>query len=546
MAVDFDANLTSLSAEILRDSVQDYDRGDIKRGLAATWQTSMFPGGREVTGSFPAITGSFPAIRYTDGSDGGVSLKKVFELPARLPAVRLPTSAQLARQARSAPMMAKLEALAEWLGRGGRLVTEADELFDADAAEAAHWIGVPHGFLPYLWEYALTTGWFELYDEPDGSRTWALLGQTAWRWADHDDSGALYVWSAVFVAVLARALDVAASWDPGSARKLNFQGKGVVVAIMLFLARRAGLSLAEVTELVMSDAVGDRPSSRTRRTWDRWVRKRGDPARLLLDELARLRAVTLPGDDADVVGLTPLALWALREQVQRDGVVVALLPATVTQMNAAELVAMAEGVSEAEFEAESEAWVGGLGPDRAARELLDFAAFSGAQPRLVAVNLTRQIGLDAHRAWRDAMQRPELRGYARIALSVLAAEHPESTLPLVLDPDPDDLTWVTTDLLALACGAEDPDPRQMAAQFREAVPQGGESWIFDLMSRSSHPQVAQVLTVLGRHHPDRRVAKDARRAARTASRNPSAARADRVPVGANADAGPGGTLRRSG
>ena len=62
MVVDFDAKLASLAAEIVRDAVQDYDRGDMERGLAAAWQMSMFPGGREVTGSFPAITGSFPAI----------------------------------------------------------------------------------------------------------------------------------------------------------------------------------------------------------------------------------------------------------------------------------------------------------------------------------------------------------------------------------------------------------------------------------------------------------------------------------------------------
>jgi hypothetical protein len=532
MAVDFDAKLASLAAEIVRDAVQDYDRCDMERGPIAACDTSMFPGGWQVTGSFPAITGSFPATRGPLGSDGGVSLKKVFWLPGMLPAIRLPAASRLAMRARSAPLMMKLEALAEWLGRGGRLLTETDELFDADAAEAAHWIGVPCGYLPYLWEYALTTGWFELNDEPDGSRTWAVLGQTAWRWADRDDSGALHVWSVVFAAVLAQALDVAASWDPESARKLNLQGQGVVAAIMLFLARRAGLSLAEVTELVINGAMGHRASARARRTWDRWVRKHGDPTRLLLDELAELHAVMLSESDPYVVEPTPLALWALREQVQRDGVLVPLLPAIVAQMDAAELVAMAGGVSEAEFEAESAAWVRGRGPDQAARELLEFATFSRAQPRLVAVNLTRRIGLDAYRAWRDAMQRPELRGYARIALSVLAAELPESTMPLALNPDPDDLTWVTTDLLALACGDEDPDPRHLAAQFREAIPQGEEPWIFDLMSRSSHPQVAQVLTVLGRHHPDRRVARDARRAARTASRNPPAARAGGVPIGA--------------
>jgi len=258
------------------------------------------------------------------------------------------------------------------------------------------------------------------------------------------------------------------------------------------------------------------------------VRKHGDPVRFLLGELAALYAVTLPGGDADLVGLTPLALWALREQVQRDGVVVPLLPAMVAHMNAAEIVAMAEGVSEAEFEAESAAWVRHRGPDRAARELLEFAALSDAQPRLVAVNLTRRMGHDAYPAWRDAMCRPELRGYAHIALSVLATELPESTQPLVVNPDPDDLTWVVTDLLAVVCRDENPDPRHIAAQFRESVPRGEESQIFSLMLRSSHPQVARVLMVLGRHHPDRRVAKDARRAARIASRSAPAERVDRV------------------
>jgi hypothetical protein len=62
--------------------------------------------------------------------------------------------------------------------------------------------------------------------------------------------------------------------------------------------------------------------------------------------------VTLPEGDPFMVELTPLALWAPREQVQRDGVLVPFLPAMVAQMSAAELVAKAEGVSEAEFEAE--------------------------------------------------------------------------------------------------------------------------------------------------------------------------------------------------
>jgi hypothetical protein len=161
--------------------------------------------------------------------------------------------------------------------------------------------------------------------------------------------------------------------------------------------------------------------------------------------------------------------------------------------------------------------VASRGPQQAARELLAFAASADARARLVAVNLTRRIGRPADPAWRDAMRRPELRGYARIVLTATASELPDSTMPLVLEPAPDDLTWVATDLLALACGDAEPDPRQVAAQFREAVPAGQESWIFDLMSRGSHPDVVRVLTVLARHHPDRRVARSARRASHAAA-----------------------------
>jgi hypothetical protein len=279
--------------------------------------------------------------------------------------------------------------------------------------------------------------------------------------------------------------------------------------------------------MVMRGVIGDRPSSRARRAWDRWVRDHGDPASCLLGELAAMSAVTVPDADDGTVVLLPLALWALREQLQLDGIEIPVLAAASPRMTASYLVSLADGVSDAEFEAEVAAWMAARTPDRAARELLAFAAFSGAQPRLAAVNLVRRIGIDAHRAWWDAMQRPELRGYARIALSMMAADLPESSLPMLLNPNPDDLIWVAADLLALACGDEDPDPQQVAEQFNEAVPSGEESWIFGLMSQSSHPEVAQALTALGRYHPDRRIAKEARHAARAASKNRTMARAGR-------------------
>jgi hypothetical protein len=546
MASDSDANLTRLAAEILREAVQALDHEDVVSwlmaasvGMVASGQvtsgipaavTGAFPsvtGAFAATGAFAGITGSFPTVGNGYGAIAGAGLKKVFKLPGRLPGIRLPSDAELVTLARSASLMARLESLARWLGRDGRAVTVDGQLFDSDVADAAERLGVQPRYVPYLLDYSRTAGWLEIQQMPGRGQTRAVVGETAWRWADGDDSGALHVWGAVFAAVLARTLDRAAAADPAISRKLKLQGQGVAGVVMLLLSRRAGLSGADVRDLVMSGAIGSRPSSRARRAWGRWVRDHGDPARWLLGELASLRAISLPGADGEKIELTPLALWALREQLRLDGVQIPLLKATPAQMTAAALVIFANGVSQGEVEAEFASWVKARGADQAARELLAFAAFGGPQARLPAVNLVRRIGAAALPAWRDAMQRPALRGYGRMAL---LAELPESTMRALPDPDPDDFARVATDLLALACGEEDPDPREIAAQFREAVPTGEESWVFGLMAQSSHPDVRRVLMVLGRYHPDRRIARDARRAARSAARKRTVGRDDRIPA----------------
>jgi hypothetical protein len=166
--------------------------------------------------------------------------------------------------------------------------------------------------------------------------------------------------------------------------------------------------------------------------------------------------------------------------------------------------------------------------ERAVQELLMYAGSSRPHERLTAVDIARRIGVPGYRVWKDAMKRPELSGYARITLAKMASDLPKSTLPLVLDPDPGDMTWLATDLLALACGADNPDPDEIAAQFAEAVPPGEETWIFGLMAYSSHPDVVRVLDVLSMYHPDRRVARDARKAARAMAKSRRGANRRRV------------------
>jgi hypothetical protein len=571
MAANYDVELTQRAAEILRESVQVYDPSDPAQWLAnpvlAAWNTNMF-GGLAPTTSFAAITGSFAAATgsfgaatssYLAATESGprptgalraltgafkamadvpppppITLKRVFRLPSRLPGVRLPPDPDLGAMARSARTMAGLDALARWLGRAGRLVSETDELSPADAADAARRLGIQPNYLPFLWEYALTSGWFELIDSADGKSSRAVIGQTAWRWTDDDDQGAAHVWATVFAAVLATALEVTAAEDPGASRKLSFDGQGAALAVMQFLARPGGLTLSDAEDLVRDSAIGDQPTSRARRAWEAWVREHGDPAHVLLGELASLRAVAPPRTASGAIELTPLALWALREQFKLDGITVPLLTAAGPQMTAAALVALSTSVSDAEFDADLIAWMRARDPNHAAAEVLAFAAFSGPRDRLDAVRLARRLGLTALWAWRDAMQRPELRGYAQIALSMLAA-HPAHQgmppMPPAPRPTPDDMIRLATDFLEVAADSDSLDPDEFAAQLAEVVPESEQAWVIDLMSHSSNPEVVRFLDVVGRYHPDRQVSKEARRAARAAGKNrATSARNVRVPA----------------
>jgi hypothetical protein len=95
---------------------------------------------------------------------------------------------------------------------------------------------------------------------------------------------------------------------------------------------------------------------------------------------------------------------------------------------------------------------------------------------------------------------------------------PRSASAVAIEPGQEDLARVAGDLLDAGFGEAAPDPRQIAAKFRQAVPEGAEIWIIGLMPRCSHPQIIKVLTVLGRRHPDWEVAKAARKSARLARR----------------------------
>jgi hypothetical protein len=459
-----------------------------------------------------------------------IDIKDALGLPDALPPIRLLPLPELAAEARRAPLPAQLAALAAWVGKDGREVDEDGDLTPEDRAEVVAALGVAAEDFDFLWEYALGVEWL-LFDPDDEDRV--LRGETADDWASGNDETVFAAWSSTMAAVLGETLELygpepdfddESDDDEGDDEEFNFTGQGMAIAILLFLARREGLTTDEFTEVLWENAAGgdideddEELSEELAEARERWEEEYGDPARLLLDRLQTVLAVT---EDDDVIRLTPLALAALHEQLVEAGVDIPLLPPTAAELTGSDLLAMAEGVSDAEFEAEAQAWVESRGDEPAARELLELAAEGHPGERMLAVAVVTAIGAPAAPALRESLAVESLRGYAKVALLSLAGVDDISgaaDVPSELELGPDDLAWIATDLLALACDDEYPDPDDLAVSFREAVPVGQEVPLFEAMARSNHPDAEDVLNHLGRHHPDKQVSKAARTAAHKAA-----------------------------
>jgi hypothetical protein len=476
---------------------------------------------RWISGYNARLDGAGDEDEYED--DDFTDLKEAFGLPDQMPPVRLPAPAELAAAARRAPLMAQLRRLAWWVG-AGRAVTEDGELASGDAAEAAAELGLDGARLQYLWGLALDAVFIDL----DEDETHAIPGEFAQAWDEGDDDEVLDLWETVFALVIGSALDDAADLDPDRSGELDFSGHGAGLAVTLFLARPDGLSVAEISEVIRTAATAELPPARAEKAWPSWVSAHGDPALLLLDLMAGLEAIQMAdAEDGPLARLAPLGLAAVRAQLVGSGVEIPLLPVT-EQMTAADLIAMADGASEAEFTAETAAWLSLRTAEAAARELLAVAAESDPASRILAVGVVvTELGAAAEPVWRDVLGQIELRGYARAALATLPDGEATASGP-GLEPN-EDLAWMITDALA-AEGWDDLDddaghePGTLARRLGEKIPAGQELVAFELMARVPHPAAANVLTVIGRHHPDKKIAKLARKSAYKAATRQAARR----------------------
>lgn len=206
-----------------------------------------------------------------------------------------------------------------------------------------------------------------------------------------------------------------------------------------------------------------------------------------------------------LVRLTPLGVHGMRERLRDAG---AHAPAVgdLAGGPATELLDALTSYPDPAARAEAELWLADRKPADAARELLaagrgDDAGAPGR--RLICQQTLTLLGAEAEPALREVLDDRRLGGLARVWLT----ENGASDIPA---PDADMVFWLTIDTLAAQLAADDA-PELLADLVRDLVAR--HDGFFDAAWRVDHPATADVLEAMGRLHPDRKTAKDARKAA---------------------------------
>ena len=190
------------------------------------------------------------------------------------------------------------------------------------------------------------------------------------------------------------------------------------------------------------------------------------------------------------------------------------------KMTVGDIVRVSMLGTEDDLAAGLDSWLAERTREDAARELLTFAANEGAAARAAAIALVSRLGADAEPAWRDALDRPELRCYAKPALLAYLAERDHEHVTLDgLKVTVEDVAWYVADIFGPLTEHDYGSgtfPFDMS-QLPDTGWSASNEALFDAMARLAHPDAEAVLTMLGKHAEDKQTAKSARRAAHKAA-----------------------------
>ncbi|MFE0550470.1 hypothetical protein ACFW3A_13615 [Streptomyces pilosus] len=463
-----------------------------------------------------------------------------------LPPARLRTEAELARDALSTPVLSRAAGLARWAGpatrvdAGGGLV---EEQLPAAAAELGLTGDDAAARVSEAWRVAVDTGLVGIIDEEEGT---VAAGAELALLTGGSPRDVLEVWLAALETVigdvsvpdLGGLVDAIAEgegsgeldlenldWDPEA--EADFLD-GVLGNLYLLTVGAEGPEGAPVPlpALAASVIVPDDMPEPT----DDVLQQVSDAMMRLDDQFRELEPVGLveyhpvdealmadadeepaaPVDDTDVsrygmVRLTPLGLYGLRARLLEAG----FQAPAVGDLADKGADALLDGTAvfpPAAAHAETEQWLARREPLASARELL--AAARGADEgaplrRLRCQQALSLVGASAEPALREVLADPELGGLARVWL----AEHGAADVP---PPSEALIFWLTIDTVAAQLAAEG-NSEELRSLVEGLARQ--HSGFFDTAWRVDHPATADVLEAMGRLHPDKKIAKEARKAA---------------------------------
>ncbi|MCX4525206.1 MULTISPECIES: hypothetical protein [unclassified Streptomyces] len=486
-----------------------------------------------------------------------------------LPPVRLHSDAELAREALGAPLFARAVRLARWAGPGTR-VEVGGELAPGQLPEAAAALGLDPADedgavrASQAWRVAVDTGLVDVTepeeDADGGAGEGAPSDAAAYGTAAPGEDLALVtggtpgdvlgLWLAALEAVLADAavpdlddlvdaLDAGGEidfdrldWNPQ--READFLD-GVLANLYLLTVSEGGAGEGAVplpvlaASMVVPEGMGEPTDEVLEQVSDAMMRlddqfRQLEPIGLVefrpVDEelmaeaadedLAAGPSGAAAGDDEDVsrygmVRLTPLGLYGIRARMLEAGVEAPAI-GELAGKGADALLDAVSRFSESAAEAEIEQWLAGRELPAAVAELL--AAARGDDEgaplrRLRCQQALATAGAEAEPAVRAVLDDAELGGLARVWL----AERGVHDVPA---PDTEMVFWLTVDTIAAQLAA-DGETEELPLLIASLT--AHHSGFFEQAWRVEHPATAYVLEAMGRLHPDKKAAKEARKAA---------------------------------
>ncbi|BBC96750.1 hypothetical protein SRO_5574 [Streptomyces rochei] len=459
-----------------------------------------------------------------------------------LPPVRLHSEAELARAALSTPLLARAARLARWAGPDTR-VDAGGSLVEEQLPAAADQLGLTGddaaAYAAEAWRVALDSGLVEIADEDRGTvRTGEALALLT-----GSPQEVLTVWLAALETVLADAsvpdlddlvdaldeggeIDFASlDWDPESEAEFL---DGVLGNLYLLTVSEDGAGDGPVplpalaASMIVPDDMGEPTDDVLEQVSDAMMRlddqfRTLEPVGLVeyrpVDEALMADAdeeLAAPVEEADVsrygmVRLTPLGAYGLRARLMEAGFEAPVV-GELADKGADVLLDGTAAFGPSAALAETELWLNRHEPLSGARELLAAARGTdagGPLRRLRCQQALSLVGGEAEPALREVLDDPELGGLARVWLSERgAAEVPAPSQGLVF--------WLTIDTVAAQLAAEG-NSEELQALVEGLAEQ--HSGFFAAAWRVEHPATADVLEAMGRLHPDKKVAKEARKAA---------------------------------